>query len=139
MKKKLVQYEIDLAHPPALTEAQKAEIALLKAAPESAIDYSEIPPLDDAFWKTRYAIPTTGPPRLPQPCGIDSDVLLWLRAQGRGYQSRINALLRREMLGALQAERARTHLKPECRAKRSWSTILIAPHRDPFCSFRSRS
>jgi uncharacterized protein (DUF4415 family) len=37
---------------------------------------------------------------------IDSDVLLWLRAQGRGYQSRINALLRREMLGALQAASA---------------------------------
>jgi uncharacterized protein (DUF4415 family) len=26
---------------------------------------------------------------------IDSDVLNWFRAQGRGYQSRINAILRR--------------------------------------------
>ncbi|MDN5872217.1 MAG: BrnA antitoxin family protein [Nitrococcus sp.] len=25
---------------------------------------------------------------------VDSDVLRWFRAQGRGYQSRINALLR---------------------------------------------
>jgi uncharacterized protein (DUF4415 family) len=34
---------------------------------------------------------------------IDSDVLLWLRAQGRGYQSRINAILRREMLESVQS------------------------------------
>ena len=45
MKKKMVEYEIDLAHPPALTVAQRAEIASLQAKPESEIDYSEIPPL----------------------------------------------------------------------------------------------
>ena len=106
MKKKLVQYEIDLAHPPALTEAQKAEIALLKAAPESAIDCSEIPPLDDAFWKNAVRNPYYRPTKTSTTVRIDSDVLLWLRAQGRGYQSRINALLRREMLGALQAASA---------------------------------
>jgi uncharacterized protein (DUF4415 family) len=33
---------------------------------------------------------------------IDSDVLAWLRAQGKGYQSRINAILRREMLSSLK-------------------------------------
>jgi len=33
---------------------------------------------------------------------IDSDVLLWLRAQGKGYQSRINAILRREMMASLK-------------------------------------
>jgi uncharacterized protein (DUF4415 family) len=27
-------------------------------------------------------------------------VLAWLKAQGKGYQSRINAILRREMLAA---------------------------------------
>jgi uncharacterized protein (DUF4415 family) len=29
---------------------------------------------------------------------VDADVLDWLKAQGKGYQSRINAILRREML-----------------------------------------
>lgn len=33
---------------------------------------------------------------------IDSDVLMWLRSQGPGYQSRINAILRREMLASLK-------------------------------------
>jgi BrnA antitoxin of type II toxin-antitoxin system len=35
---------------------------------------------------------------------IDADVLAWLRAQGKGYQSRINAILRREMLAATGTE-----------------------------------
>jgi uncharacterized protein (DUF4415 family) len=34
---------------------------------------------------------------------IDSDVLLWLRAYGKGYQSRINAILRREMLPSIRS------------------------------------
>jgi uncharacterized protein (DUF4415 family) len=33
---------------------------------------------------------------------IDSDVLAWLRTQGKGYQSRINAILRRKMLDSLK-------------------------------------
>jgi uncharacterized protein (DUF4415 family) len=33
-------------------------------------------------------------------------VLLWLRAQGKGYQSRINAILRREMLESVQSASA---------------------------------
>jgi uncharacterized protein (DUF4415 family) len=32
---------------------------------------------------------------------LDADVLAWLKAQGKGYQSRINAILRREMLAAV--------------------------------------
>ena len=38
---------------------------------------------------------------------IDADVLAWLRAQGKGYQSRINAILRREMLAATRGRRRR--------------------------------
>ena len=37
-------------------------------------------------------------------CGVirraDADVLEWLKSHGKGYQSRMNAILRREMLGA---------------------------------------
>jgi uncharacterized protein (DUF4415 family) len=34
---------------------------------------------------------------------VDADVLEWLKSQGEGYQSRINAILRREMLAAHKA------------------------------------
>jgi uncharacterized protein (DUF4415 family) len=36
---------------------------------------------------------------------VDADVLDWLKAQGKGYQSRINAILRREMLTAVKSGR----------------------------------
>lgn len=102
MKKKMVEYEIDLAHPPALTVAQRAEIASLQAKPESEIDYSEIPPLGDGFWKNAVRNPFYRPNKTSTTVRIDSDVLHWLRAQGRGYQSRINAILRREMIASVQ-------------------------------------
>jgi len=102
MKKQMVQYEIDLANPPALTPAQKAELAALKAKSESDVDYSDIPPLDDAFWKKAVHNPFYRPTKTSTTVRIDSDVLLWLRAHGKGYQSRINAILRREMLESLQ-------------------------------------
>jgi hypothetical protein len=38
--------------------------------------------------------------RLPR---VDADVLNWLKAQGKGYQSRINAILRREMLTSVKS------------------------------------
>lgn len=106
MKRKSVQFEIDLARPPALTETQKMETAFLKAEPESEIDYSEIPPLADAFWKNAVRNPFHWPIKTSTTVRIDSDVLLWLRALGKGYQSRINAILRREMLESGQSRRA---------------------------------
>lgn len=36
---------------------------------------------------------------------VDADVLDWLKSQGKGYQSRINAILRREMLTSVKSGR----------------------------------
>ena len=102
MKKQIVNYEIDLSNPPALTPAQKLELKALRERTESQIDYSDIPPLDDAFWKNAVRNPFYKPTKTSTTVRIDSDVLHWLRSQGKGYQSRINALLRREMLQSLQ-------------------------------------
>jgi uncharacterized protein (DUF4415 family) len=33
---------------------------------------------------------------------VDADVLDWLKSQGKGYQSRMNAILRREMLESVR-------------------------------------
>ncbi len=103
MKKKTVKYEIDLSNPPALTVAQKAELKALQAKPDSQIDYSDIPPLQEDFWKKAVRNPFYRPTKTSTTVRIDSDVLHWLRAHGKGYQSRINAILRREMLTSLKA------------------------------------
>ena len=100
MKTQMVQYRIDLSNLPPLTEEQKAEIEALKAMPEDEIDVSDIPPLSDEAWRNPIRNPYYRPTKTSTTVRIDSDVLAWLRAQGKGYQSRINAILRREMLAS---------------------------------------
>jgi uncharacterized protein (DUF4415 family) len=102
MSKKLDKREVDLGDLPLPTERQKAELAALAARSEDEIDYSDIPPLTDAFWRNAVPNPLYKPTKTSTTVRIDSDVLAWLRAPGKGYQSRINAILRREMLASLK-------------------------------------
>jgi uncharacterized protein (DUF4415 family) len=104
MSKRLVRREVDLADLPPLIEKQKAELAALAARPEGDIDYSEIPPLTAKFWTDAARGKFYKPIKTSTTVRIDADVLAWLRAQGKGYQSRINAILRREMLAATEKE-----------------------------------
>jgi uncharacterized protein (DUF4415 family) len=102
MSKKVVKRTVNLANPPALTKKQKAELAALAARPDSEIDFSDIPPLTEEFWKNAARGKFYKPIKTSTTVRIDSDVLAWLRAQGKGYQSRINAILRRKMLESLK-------------------------------------
>jgi uncharacterized protein (DUF4415 family) len=102
MSKKLVKRKVDLANPPSLTKKQKAELAALAARPDSKIDFSDIPPLTEEFWKNAVRGKYYKPVKTSTTVRIDSDILAWLRAQGKGYQSRINAILRRKMLESLK-------------------------------------
>ena len=62
---------------------------------DADIDYSDIPPLGDEF----FAKATVPWPPVKQQLTIrlDADVLRWLKANGRGYQTRINRILRAAM------------------------------------------
>ena len=102
MSKQIVSHEVDLANPAPLTVQQRAELEAIKAMPDSSIDTSDIPPLTDAFWKNAVRNPFYKPTKTATTVRIDSDVLNWLRAQGKGYQSRINAILRQAMLSSLK-------------------------------------
>jgi uncharacterized protein (DUF4415 family) len=56
------------------------------------IDFSDIPPLDKTFLKRAT---TNWPPAKKQlTIRLDADVLDWLKGHGRGYQTRINRILR---------------------------------------------
>ena len=101
MRKKFVKYELDPDHLPPLTPRQQAELAALKTLPDSAIDYSDIPPLTDEFWKKAVRNPLYRPAKASTTVRLDADVLLWLKAKGKGYQTRINAILREAMLKEL--------------------------------------
>ncbi len=101
MKSTLVRYTIDLDDPPPLTPEQEAELAALAARPDSEIDFSDIPPLTEQFWQNAVLFRDRHlyrPVKKSTTVRVDADVLEWLKAKGRGYQTRINAILREAML-----------------------------------------
>ena len=101
MKTPMVRHQLNLANPPSLTEGQKAEIEAIRALPDEDIDLGDIAALDDAFWKTAALNPYYKPVKTSTTVRIDADVLAWLRAQGKGYQTRINSILRRAMIESI--------------------------------------
>ena len=67
----------------------------LEEMSDADIDFSDIPELDADFFKNAKI-------RMPQAkkavsIRLDQDVLTWFRRQGRGYQTRMNAVLRTYM------------------------------------------
>ena len=98
MKTKIVRYrQEDL---PPLTEAEKAHLASLAALSDETIDYSDIPPLSDEALKTAVRGRFYRPVKQQITARVDADVVDWLKSYGKGYQSRLNAILRREMLAS---------------------------------------
>lgn len=68
------------------------EIADLK---DEDIDFSDIPELDDSFFEKAAVSWPPGKKQLT--IRLDEDVLYWLKSQGKGYQTRINHILRAAM------------------------------------------
>ena len=99
-KTNTIRHSIDPANPPVLTRAQKAELEALQALPDEAIDYSDIPEVAAEAW--RQAKPVVGrfyrPIKQQVTVRIDADVLAWLKADGKGYQTRLNKVLREAMV-----------------------------------------
>ena len=101
MSTKIVSYTLDTLPP--MTEERLAKLEALAARPDSEIDFSDIPELTEEQWKTAVRGNFYRPVKRQITARGDADVLEGLKAQGKGYQSRINAILRREMLTALRA------------------------------------
>jgi uncharacterized protein (DUF4415 family) len=84
-----------------LTPARKRKLAKLAERPDAEIDFSDIPPLSDKFWANAVRNPFYRPVKKQLTVRLDSDVIAWLRKQGKGgkgYQTRLNAVLRAVML-----------------------------------------
>jgi uncharacterized protein (DUF4415 family) len=81
-----------------MTAARKRRLARLATRPDSEIDFSEIPPLDESFWKSAIRNPFYRPVKQQLTVRLDADVISWLRQQGKGYQTRLNRVLREAML-----------------------------------------
>lgn len=55
------------------------------------IDFSDIPELDESFWKNATLRYPQAKERVTM--RLDKEILDFFRSQGRGYQTRINAVL----------------------------------------------
>ena len=85
-----------------ITPARKRALARLGKQPETEIDVSDIPPLAESFWRNAVRNPFYRPVKQQVTVRLDADVVAWLRRQGRGYQTRLNKVLRKAMLDDLR-------------------------------------
>jgi uncharacterized protein (DUF4415 family) len=81
-----------------MTPARKRKLAQLAQRPDSEIDFSDIPPLNESFWRNAVRNPFYRPVKRQLTVRLDADVVAWLRQQGKGYQTRLNRVLREAML-----------------------------------------
>jgi uncharacterized protein (DUF4415 family) len=80
----------------------KREIEALKKMQDSDIDTSETRVLPPEAWANAVVGKFYRPVKQPIALRLDADVIAWAKSGGKGYQSRINEVLRREMLNALK-------------------------------------
>lgn len=96
----MVEYTLDTL--PELTEERRQELARMDALPTDQIDTSDIPELSDEQWSEAVQGRFYRPIKQQITARLDADVLAWLKAGGQGYQTRMNAILRRAMLTELK-------------------------------------
>jgi len=73
------------------------ELAALARMPDEKIDLTDAPEVRE--WRGAVVGKFYRPIKRPVTIRVDADVLAWLKRQGRGYQTRINKLLREAMEG----------------------------------------
>lgn len=84
------------------SKAQRRRLEQLAALPDTAIDTSDIPEVTD--WSEAVRGGLYKPRKEAITIRLDADVLAWFKAQaadGRGYQSEINRVLRQHVAAQL--------------------------------------
>ena len=76
----------------------KRRLAEIEAIPDAAIDTSDIPEMDTAFFEAAKLVLPPGLGKKAVSLRVDEDVPRWFKAQGKGHLSRMNAVLRAYML-----------------------------------------
>lgn len=73
-------------------ESSKTDWKRLTQLTDEEIDYTVIPETDEAFWKDANVVFPVKKVHLSM--RIDEDIVNWFKQFGRGYQTRMNAVLR---------------------------------------------
>ena len=75
-----------------MSSSKAQRMKKLDGIKDEEIDYSDIPELDDTFWDN--AVIEYPEKKKPVTLRLDADILAWFQSRGKGYQTRINAVLR---------------------------------------------
>lgn len=87
------------------TPEQRRQIAAVAAQKDADIDLAEMPEVVD--WRGAEVGRFYRPPKKPVTLRLDQDIVDWLKSYGRGYQTRVNALLRYAMESAQTSPKRR--------------------------------
>lgn len=90
---------------PLSAEELKMQVAAIDAIPNEDIDFSDIPQLNDDFFTNAVRGKFYRPIKESTTIRLDADVKAWLKAKGRGYQTKLNDLLRKAMLEEMKHPR----------------------------------
>jgi uncharacterized protein (DUF4415 family) len=82
------------------TKNRARQTAVIAAKRDADIDLSEMPEVLD--WSGAEIGKFYRPPKKPVTMRLDTDILGWLKSYGRGYQTKVNILLRHAMQDSLQ-------------------------------------
>jgi uncharacterized protein (DUF4415 family) len=66
----------------------------IAALVDADIDTSDIPDLGAAFWRKAKVVMPEERSKTQVTAKFDADMVTWFKRQGRGYQARMNAVLR---------------------------------------------
>ncbi len=88
-----------------LTREQKRDIAAIATKRNEDIDLSDMPEVVD--WSGAEIGKFYRPPKIPVTMRLDADVVEWLKAYGKGYQTKANLLLRHAMVSSGSRGRSR--------------------------------
>lgn len=89
-----------------LTGSQRQrQLKAIAAMPDDRIDTSDIPELTQEQLAQAVRGQMYRPVKKPVTMRLDADVIAWLKEGGRGYQTKANALLRKEMLRVHQPKK----------------------------------
>jgi len=83
---------------------QAKELRNLEKMKQNDIDLSDLPEVRN--WDGAVVGKFYRPIKKPLTLRVDADVLAWLKSQGKGYQTRINEILRSAMLNQARRRRA---------------------------------
>jgi uncharacterized protein (DUF4415 family) len=84
---------------------RKRQIADIAAKKDADINLSEMPEVLD--WSGAEIGKFYRPAKKPVTMRLDTDIVGWLKSYGRGYQTRVNILLRHAMMNSVTRTRKR--------------------------------